>query len=572
MPFKFRESDDDLTIATTWGVVFNHNSVCPATQQQQGPATSAVATSRRRLRDTPAIPQPSAPSPEQPMDSQVHPRQVLQGLEVVFSNEDSDVMVLRLNNPIPETYDSYFLGWDASGILFSKTTTPKVAIHHPLGDVQKMATSTAPLKNFKWRTDAETHLLAKWGAAGGGTQDGSSGAALVDIASEMVLGVLTGGTTARNCSNNADLFGSLAVAWDQGLRNILHPGYGSFDVTLRTGSGRPGRPRSRKDFKNKGEKESENSSSRLTDGGTNNVLTILPSKVVVMERSTARAVVEVSLIDVPGSNELIEVVVSLVQAPASAAKGGIATGAAAASNSPPVTLLTSQLLFNISNWNISQNIVLFPGDDDIEGGPEPFQLIFTAHSMVGKERPRLLEKKIVPGLRTDDELLPGWSFEDPVVINRELEGGINTQELGLLDPIMKLQKSNGNSTGGTIGEGGTADGTVNSTSTNTTTDTTVGQLVSSTTPKVVENSWSSGSSNGGSGTTGLVHLGDPLEHQASTPLGSATYYNITVSQKAVLNMQACGDKMVPQVVMYAGNKAAWWVVSNFRYFYWIDKI
>lgn len=253
-----------------------------------------------------------------------------------------------------------------------------------------------------------------------------------------------------------------------------------------------------------------------------------------MERAQARAVLEMVLIDPLRTEESIEVTINLVQAPSatSNATGSTAIGATSAATSPPITLVTTQLSFNASNCNIPQEIVLVPGDDALEGGPEPFQLVFTAHSRTGEERPKLLQKKVVPGLRTDDELLPGWSFEDPVVITREAQGRISAQELGLLaapssttqkntTPSSELQNTDPNS--------GTNEGTFGSTNTN------------------------SRKKQGGA----VVHVGDELNAQGSMPLGSATYYNLTVSQKAVVDVQACGEGVVPVVAVYADSRAAW---------------
>jgi hypothetical protein len=76
-----RETDDDVTIASTWGVVLENEEPCPSAER------SAAAVRRMLLSHDAAV---------------VTTKQVIQGLEVAFSDEQSDVMVLRLKNPIPQ--------------------------------------------------------------------------------------------------------------------------------------------------------------------------------------------------------------------------------------------------------------------------------------------------------------------------------------------------------------------------------------------------------------------------------------------------------------------------------------
>jgi hypothetical protein len=76
-----RETDDDVTIASSWGVILDNEEACSTEN------SAAAAVRRMLLSEEAAV---------------VSTKQVIQGLEVVFSDEQSDVMVLRLKNPIPQ--------------------------------------------------------------------------------------------------------------------------------------------------------------------------------------------------------------------------------------------------------------------------------------------------------------------------------------------------------------------------------------------------------------------------------------------------------------------------------------
>ncbi len=68
------------------------------------------------------------------------------------------------------------MGWDASD--WTPAPDGVLTVHHPLGDVKKLARSYAPLAKSSYLGPTPTHYLARWSE--GGTESGSSGAALVD--------------------------------------------------------------------------------------------------------------------------------------------------------------------------------------------------------------------------------------------------------------------------------------------------------------------------------------------------------------------------------------------------------
>jgi hypothetical protein len=244
-----RGQDDALTIATLWGAVFSHDQPCPSA------AAGAVVKEGTR---------PSTP--------RVAPYQVMQGLELVWANEDSDVMLLQLNNEIPEgaavadargeqlhredctaaqgspprrpprlrssssraellpafflsnlraAFGAYFLGWDASAP--PRAPSGSLTIHHSAGDAKKLTQTSLPLTPVFWKVPGvPTHVRANW--TQGVTETGSSGATLVDAGTGLGVGVLTGGGLARSCRGGSeDMFGTLWAAWDLGLWRFLSP-------------------------------------------------------------------------------------------------------------------------------------------------------------------------------------------------------------------------------------------------------------------------------------------------------------------------------------------------------------
>lgn len=121
-------------------------------------------------------------------DSKVDPSRVLQGLEVVWSDEESDTLLLRLNNELPEDFTPYFLGWDATGDKLG--VDEYGCVHHASGDTKKLSTTSIPPTLTPWIGEEPSHWVVRW--MDGATESGSSGASLVDGSSGLCLGVLTG--------------------------------------------------------------------------------------------------------------------------------------------------------------------------------------------------------------------------------------------------------------------------------------------------------------------------------------------------------------------------------------------
>lgn len=149
---------------------------------------------------------------------------VTNGATVIANNSASDFALLRLTeSPLAQSppADVYMNGWD-------RTTTPSsggVGIHHPAGDVKKIATHTmvprpnitfgggptgAPIANF-WEVN--------WSATPNGhsvTEGGSSGSPIFAASNSLIIGQLWGGDNI-NCANPAQdegVYGKIAVSWN----------------------------------------------------------------------------------------------------------------------------------------------------------------------------------------------------------------------------------------------------------------------------------------------------------------------------------------------------------------------
>ncbi len=139
----------------------------------------------------------------------------LSGGEARVMANDLDIALVEMNDMPPAYYRPYFAGWTLSSV----GAGPFKAIHHPNGDVKKIATFSgelvptsfnlegnapyAQVDNFHW-------WVSRWTT--GTTEGGSSGGPLFD-ANNNFLGGLTGG--AATCSSPVnDYYWQFYKAWD----------------------------------------------------------------------------------------------------------------------------------------------------------------------------------------------------------------------------------------------------------------------------------------------------------------------------------------------------------------------
>ncbi|MCA1755858.1 MAG: T9SS type A sorting domain-containing protein [Bacteroidales bacterium] len=132
----------------------------------------------------------------------------LSGADLIATNAEVDMTLLRLSSFPPVTYKPYLAGWDATGTIH----TGSVTIHHPGADVKKITIDLQQpiISTFEgMRTDAFWQIL-EWEY--GTTEGGSSGAPLFNQ-DRRVVGSLTGGEAVCGRSVN-DYFYRFDVAWD----------------------------------------------------------------------------------------------------------------------------------------------------------------------------------------------------------------------------------------------------------------------------------------------------------------------------------------------------------------------
>ncbi|MFT7588870.1 MAG: lysyl endopeptidase [Limisphaerales bacterium] len=136
---------------------------------------------------------------------------------LIANDSPSDfALILLTESPVDAGAGPYFNGWDAT---FSPGVGG-VGIHHPSGDIKKIAThSTSPLSDDWFGTSpAGSHWDIQWDATLNGhsvTEGGSSGSPLFN-SSKRVIGQLHGGSSI-NCSdpiNDPGIYGAVAYSWN----------------------------------------------------------------------------------------------------------------------------------------------------------------------------------------------------------------------------------------------------------------------------------------------------------------------------------------------------------------------
>ncbi len=129
--------------------------------------------------------------------------QTLSGSAIQATTTNLDFSLVKMSDTIPHAYKPYFAGWNASPDAAEKV----VCIHHPMGDVKKIALyNKSPVTGdfvYEWDYDDSTHwYIDNWTL--GITEGGSSGSPLFDQ-NHLIVGDLTGGSVVANCTS-ADAF------------------------------------------------------------------------------------------------------------------------------------------------------------------------------------------------------------------------------------------------------------------------------------------------------------------------------------------------------------------------------
>lgn len=149
----------------------------------------------------------------------------------------SDFMLLRTTAAIPESFQPFWAGWDATSI--ANVSQDGVCIHHPTGAPKRISSYTQTLTTGHPMTSSGlmSHYRLLWAATPNGhgiTELGSSGAGLFKPSANgpVLIGTLTGSSSGMTCSNNGgtSYFGKMSYHWTNNpnaanlkLKNWLDP-------------------------------------------------------------------------------------------------------------------------------------------------------------------------------------------------------------------------------------------------------------------------------------------------------------------------------------------------------------
>jgi hypothetical protein len=160
-----------------------------------------------------------------------------------------DMALFRINNPIPPHFNVYYAGWTKA--IFQGTQFPHHVIHHPKGDIKKIANtwSTVTITNttchvvttvidaiFSWLgITINTEVICTYTESpqysvpflfDGALEKGSSGSALLN-SNMRIIGTLAWGFPVDGCIPEAfvNQFGRFNTAWlnSSAMRNALNP-------------------------------------------------------------------------------------------------------------------------------------------------------------------------------------------------------------------------------------------------------------------------------------------------------------------------------------------------------------
>lgn len=143
----------------------------------------------------------------------------ISGAELIAKNSKSDFALVKLFDPIPNSWDVAFAGWDNS------ETNPlfAVGIHHPNGDIMKICRDNSGAQ--KEDANGTQVWLIGGGNQGTGngweigtTESGSSGSPLFDQNGRIIGQLYAGQSACNGLENNQDydIYGRFGVSWNSG--------------------------------------------------------------------------------------------------------------------------------------------------------------------------------------------------------------------------------------------------------------------------------------------------------------------------------------------------------------------
>ncbi|AFL81333.1 hypothetical protein Aeqsu_1857 [Aequorivita sublithincola DSM 14238] len=139
------------------------------------------------------------------------------GAKLRANSSVSDFALVELLNPIPNSWDVAFAGWD------NTDTDPQyeVGIHHPNGDIMKICRDDSGAQKVDangtqvWLIGGGTHGPGE-GWEIGTTESGSSGSPLFDQNGRLIGQLYAGQSACTGIENNGDydIYGRFGVSWD----------------------------------------------------------------------------------------------------------------------------------------------------------------------------------------------------------------------------------------------------------------------------------------------------------------------------------------------------------------------
>lgn len=140
--------------------------------------------------------------------------QVLTGCQLVARGYNSDFMLLKLNQKIPDSFRAYFCGWDRRNYPPQNGVT---GIHHPKGDYKKISQSSqVPTTDDCESIGYPRQAFWKFFWTQGMAFQGSSGSGLFNRESKRLIGTLTAINNV-GCTTSVDRrlnwYGKLSYHW-----------------------------------------------------------------------------------------------------------------------------------------------------------------------------------------------------------------------------------------------------------------------------------------------------------------------------------------------------------------------
>lgn len=165
------------------------------------------------------------------------PTQTLTGATSLASYNGADWALLQLSSFIPESYNTFYAGWDISEDDF----TGGYGIHHPAGDIKKISTfnGTASITSIP---EVQSCREVQWSATTNGhgvTEGGSSGSGLFNNNGHLI-GTLWGGSSFCSDTSGSDYYGNIAYHGSTSSNNLepwLNPN--NYDITSLDGAYSP---------------------------------------------------------------------------------------------------------------------------------------------------------------------------------------------------------------------------------------------------------------------------------------------------------------------------------------------